>query len=474
MYRSAIFTCLALLTASPVLGQQRPPNIIIILADDLGYGDLSCYAPSKFSTPHIDKLATEGVRFTDCYAPFPYCAPSRATLLTGRYPFRHGLQANPFPSGDPAVKNADHLGLPTSEITLAQLLKGRGYATLAIGKWHLGHRPEFWPTRHGFDHYFGIPYSNDMHPVRLNEDERLIEYPVVQATLTRRYTERAVAFLRANKDRPFFLYLAHAMPHKPLACSEEFYRKTGHGLYADVLAELDWSCGRIVEELKQLRLDKNTFVIFTSDNGPWYGGNTGGLRGMKGQTWEGGVRVPLIFWMPARVPAGRTVNEPVILADIFTTCLALTSTQAPANKKIDGLDLWPLLLEGKRLDREAIYIFRGPQLMAVRQGRWKLHVAPPQPPKFKVYKPSDPYQDPRGPDGVRILAPYEQAHPSQFPGLLTGDPVTNIGLFDLETDPGEQHNLADKHPEIVRQLSQLADKLRQEMRQEAQQRTPAR
>jgi len=470
MLRWLLSICLFGILYSACLGQSRPPNIIIILADDLGYGDLSCYDPSKFHTPLMDKLAAEGVRFTNCYAPFPYCAPSRATLLTGRYPFRHGLQANPVPGADPLVKNADQLGLPTSEITLARLLQERGYATFAIGKWHLGHRPEFWPTKHGFDHYYGIPYSNDMHPVRLYEDEKLVEYPVVQATLTRRYTERALQFIRSHRGRAFFLYLAHAMPHKPLACSEDFYRRTGKGLYADVLAELDWSCGRIIEELRCLGLDSNTLVIFTSDNGPWYGGNTGGLRGMKGQTWEGGVRVPLIFWMPGRVPAGKTIAEPVMLADIFATCLNLAGIQPPQDRKIDGCELWPLIWTGKPLPREAIYIFRGPQLMAVRQGKWKLHLAAPQPAKFKLYKPGDPYTDPRGPDGVRILAPYEQAHPSQFPGLTHGDPVTDIGLFDLEKDPGEQLNLADKHPEIVGQLSQLAEKIRREMREEAQRR----
>jgi arylsulfatase A-like enzyme len=470
MPRAVLTTALILTSLSWATAQTRPPNIIIILADDLGYGDLSCYHAAKFRTPHIDQLAAQGVRFTHCYAPFPYCAPSRATLLTGRYPFRHGLQANPFPGGDPLVKNADHLGLPASELTLARLLQQKGYVSLAIGKWHLGHQPQFWPTRFGFDHYFGIPYSNDMHPVRLYEDEKVVEYPVVQATLTRRYTERAIHFIKENANRPLFLYLAHAMPHKPLACSEDFYGKTGMGLYADTLAELDWSCGQLLDTLRQLDLDKHTLVVFTSDNGPWYGGSTGGLRGMKGQTWEGGVRVPLIFSMPGRLPTDRTIDVPVMLGDIFTTCLYAAGVSPPQDRVIDGVNLWPLMAEGKPLDREAIYIFRGPQLMAIRQGKWKLHVAAPQPPKFKVYKPGDPYKDPRGPDGVRILAPYEQPHPSQYPGLLTGDPVTEIGLFDLENDPGEQHNLAEKYPEIVQKLSALADGVRKEMQEEARQR----
>ncbi|MCS7161185.1 MAG: sulfatase [Gemmatales bacterium] len=467
---STIITCM-LPFLSTTFAQTPTPNIIIIIADDLGYGDLSCYDPSKFHTPNIDKLAGQGVRFSHGYAPFPFCAPSRATLLTGRYPFRHGLEANPVPSADPVTKNADHLGLDPSEITLARLLKMHGYATCAIGKWHLGHRPEFWPTRHGFDHYYGIPYSNDMHPVRLYEDDNMVEYPVVQATLTRRYTQRALDFIRAHKSKPFFLYLAHAMPHKPLACSEEFYRKTGKGLYADVLAELDWSCGQITQELSRLGLDQQTLLVFTSDNGPWYGGNTGGLRGMKGQTWEGGVRVPLILRMPASDPAGKVLDEPVMLGDIFTTCLSLARIKPPSDRIIDGQDLWPLIREGRKLEREAVYVFRGPQLMAVRQGKWKLHVAPPQPPKWKLYKPGENYSDPRGPDGIRILAPYEQAHPSQLPGLVSGDVVTSMALFDLEKDPAEQTNVIEKYPETVQQLHRLAQRIRMEMQQEATRRS---
>ncbi len=225
------------------------PNIVIILADDLGYGDLACYGNKKFKTPCLDRMAAEGARLTQFNVPMPFCAPSRAALLTGRYPFRCGMTGNPTPDATPET---DALGLPHSEITLAQLFKQAGYATCCIGKWHLGHKPEFLPTRRGFDEYLGIPYSNDMRPVHLLEGEQVIEYPVVQATLTRRYTQRAIEFVERHKDVPFFLYLPHAMPHKPLACSEEFYKKSGEGLYADVIAELDQQIGELFAAIKKL------------------------------------------------------------------------------------------------------------------------------------------------------------------------------------------------------------------------------
>lgn len=451
--------------AGPVLAQAERPNIVVVLADDLGWGDLGCYGQKRYRTPHLDRLAAGGVRFSDFYAPYPYCAPSRASLLTGRYPFRTGLVQNPVPAGDPLVKDTDRfdrLGLPTSELTLARLLHDAGYVTCAIGKWHLGHRPEFWPTRHGFQRYFGIPYSNDMKPVRLYRDAEMIEYPVVQATLTQRYTMLARQFIRDNKDRPFFLYLAHAMPHKPLACSETFYHRTGAGLYADVLTELDWSVGQIVEELQRTGVDRRTLLFFTSDNGPWYGGSTGGLRGMKGNTWEGGIRVPLLVSMPGTVPPGRVSAAPAMLPDLFTTILLRAGVPLPKDRTLDGLDLWPAITDNKPLPERVLYFFRQEQLMALRSGRWKLHLGPPGGPR-KPLPPGAAYKDPRGPDGVTILAPYEQAHPSQFPGLLTGDAVTDIGLFDLENDPAEQHNLAERHPQLVQTLLRHAAAMRADM-----------
>ena len=320
---------------------QTRPNIIVILADDLGYGDLGCYGHPRFKTPNIDRMAAEGVRLTRFNTPMPFCAPTRAALLTGRYPFRCGLSTNPAPDEGPV---ADAGALPASEITLAQILKGGGYATGMVGKWHLGHKsPEELPTHRGFDEYLGIPYSNDMRPVRLIEGENEVEYPVVQATLTRRYTERALRFIERNRDRPFFLYFAHAMPHKPLACSEAFYKKTGAGLYGDALAELDWSVGQVLARLKALDLDSRTLVVFTSDNGPWFGGSTGGLRGMKSTTWEGGYRVPCIARWPGRLPAGGVCHAPAVMMDVFATALAAAEIQPPKDRVIDGKDLLPLL-----------------------------------------------------------------------------------------------------------------------------------
>ncbi len=306
---STLFAALAAVAGlgpSDAIQTPRPalqPNIIVILADDLGYGDLGCYGHPRFKTPNLDQMAAEGVRLVQFNTPVPFCAPTRAALLTGRYPFRCGLTANPAPDDSPA---ADARHLPLDEVTLAQVLHDAGYATAMVGKWHLGHKaPEYLPTRRGFDEYLGIPFSNDMRPVRLLDGEKEVEYPIVQATLTRRYTERALRYINRNRDRPFFLYFAHAMPHKPLACSERFYKKSGAGLYGDVMAELDWSVGQVLARVKDLGLEDRTLVIFTSDNGPWYGGSTGGLRGMKSTTWEGGFRVPCIVRWPGRVPTGN-------------------------------------------------------------------------------------------------------------------------------------------------------------------------
>ena len=315
----------AILAAAPGLSRSSQatepprPNVVIILADDLGNGDLGCYGHPKFKTPHIDRLAAEGTKLTQFNTPMPFCAPTRAALLTGRYPLRHGLTGNPAPDGG---AQADALALSGREVLLPELLRKAGYATGMVGKWHLGHKkPEYLPTRRGFDEYLGVLYSNDMRPVRLVEGEKPIEYPLVQATLTRRYTDRAVRFIEANKNRPFFLYFAHAMPHKPLACTEDFYKKSGAGLYGDVMAELDASVGRVLAKLKELNLDERTLVVFTSDNGPWYGGSTGGLRGMKGTSWEGGYRVPCLVRWPGRVPASKVVSAPAVMMDLFPTAL---------------------------------------------------------------------------------------------------------------------------------------------------------
>lgn len=453
--RRAAFLCFLFVLVSFAgtnAADERPPNIVLILADDLGYGDLSCYGHPKFRTPRLDRLATEGARLTQFNTPMPFCAPTRAALLTGRYPFRSGMNSNPAPDGRP---ESDKIALSPNEILLPQLLKQAGYATGMVGKWHLGHRePAALPMRRGFDEYLGILYSNDMRPVELIEGERAVEFPLAQATLTKRYAERAIEFIEKNREQPFFLYLAHAMPHKPLACSEEFYKQSGAGLYGDVIAELDASVGRVLDKLDELKLSENTLVVFTSDNGPWYGGSTGGLRGMKGMTWEGGYRVPCIARWPGKIPAGQTSHELGVMMDLFATALAAAQVPAPDDRIIDGQNLLPVLA-GEKSQREVVLGQRGPEIATVRDGRWKLHVLAPG--ERRQAERGTKWIDPRGPDGVTILAPYEQATPEEFPGLATGDKPVAEMLFDLHEDPGEQRNVASANPEVVERLkAQLA------------------
>ncbi len=442
-------------------GMSRPaeevtrPNIVLIFADDLGYGDVGIFDEnSPFETPRLDRMAQEGARLTSFYVPVPYCAPSRATLLTGRYPFRHSLVWNPAPDA-----GQSNFGLPLSEVTLAEALKSANYASAAYGKWHLGHKPRWLPRKQGFDEYLGILYSNDMYPVQLVEDERVVEYPVVQASLTRRYTERALSFIERHRERPFFLYLPHAMPHKPLAASDDFYTpQTREDLYADVIAELDWSVGRILDRIRQLGLERRTLVIFSSDNGPSFGGSTGGLRGMKGKTWEGGLRVPMIARMPGVIPAGVVNDQPAATIDLFPTICRLAGVDLPADRMIDGKDILPLLQDGAAgSPHKAIFGMRGERLATIRSGRWKLHVQDPGPPRFNHLSDEEKahWIDPRGPDGVTLLAPFEQSKPNQHPGHSSGDAPRPMMLFDLSQDPGERHNLADRHPEVVDRLHTL-------------------
>ncbi|MDF1815737.1 MAG: sulfatase [Verrucomicrobiales bacterium] len=429
------------------------PNIVLIYADDLGWGDLSCYGNGKYKTPHIDQMAAEGARLESFYVATPSCAPSRVALLTGRFPYRTGVPSNPTPDA-----GRDH-GIHQNETTLAELLKPQGYTSTIIGKWHLGHLEDYYPTRHGFDSYFGILYSNDMRPVMLCRDEQAVEYPVVQGYLTRRYTDRALAFLEENRDKPFFLYLPHAMPHKPLAASDTFYTpETRDDLYADVVRELDASVGEVLARLKELDLDKKTLVIFSSDNGPWYGGSTGGLSGMKGSGWEGGVRVPAIFRWPGRIPEGREIKSPAATVDILPTVAGLLDIDVD-NLDVDGQDIWPLLSGQVDSDNERIiYTWNGVQLLAVRQGKWKLHATRPR--SRPRGKRGDEWIDPRGPDGATIIAPFEQAQPWQYPSPAdredTAAPKPWL-LFDLENDPGEQVDVAAENPEIVKRLRVVAE-----------------
>jgi arylsulfatase A-like enzyme len=455
---------LASITASVLMGSQsalsadanRQQNIILVLADDLGSGDLSCYGHPRFKTPHLDRLAAQGARLTHFNTPMPFCAPTRAALLTGRYPFRCRMTGNPAPDGGPA---ADALALPQDELLLPQILQRAGYRTGMVGKWHLGHKqPASLPTRRGFEEYLGILYSNDMRPVQLVDGEKSIEYPLVQATLTERYTQRAISFIERNRSQPFFLYLAHAMPHKPLAVSEKFYKHSGAGLYGDVLSELDSCIGRLLDKLSELKLEEQTLVLFTSDNGPWFGGSTGGLRGMKGSHFEGGYRVPMIARWPGKIPAGHVNHSPAVTMDLFATVLAAAGVPQPADRTIDGKNILPLLTSDAASPHEAIVGHAGPRLATVRDARWKLHVLAPGT-GFKVLSPGEPWIDPRGPDGVTILAPHEQAHPSQYAGLQTGDAPRPMMLFDLQADPGEQHDVSADHPEEVQRLKRLYDAL---------------
>lgn len=443
--------CSLLLAASA--GAAEPPNIVLIFADDLGYGDVGCFNDDcPFETPNLDQLASDGARLTQFYVPTPYCAPSRGTILTGRYPFRHSVVRNPAPDA-----GQSNFGLPQSEITIAELLKSNGYATAAYGKWHLGHRRQWLPRTQGFDDYFGILYSNDMFPVQLVHNESVVEYPVVQATLTQRYTERATRFIEANQDQPFFVYLPHAMPHKPLAASDNFYTyDTPDNLYADVIAELDHSVGRVLAKLKELSLEENTLVIFTSDNGPWYGGATGGLRGMKGKTWEGGLRVPMIARMTGVIPSGVVNDAPAATVDILPTLCNLAGVAVPDDRTIDGRDIMPLLSDADASSpHDAIFGMQGDSLATIRSGKWKLHVRSPGPRRFNNLSQQElaNWDDPRGPDGVILLAPDEQPMPTQHPGLTSGDKPKRMMLFDLDADPGEQDNVADQHPAIVKRLS---------------------
>jgi uncharacterized sulfatase len=451
-----LLALLGLAFAGLLRAADRPPNLVIILADDLGYGDLGSHGHPRFKTPHLDRLAAEGARLTQFNTPAPYCAPTRASLLTGRYPFRHGLTGNPAPDARP---REDALHLAESELLLGQLLARAGYATGLIGKWHLGHaRPEWQPTQRGFQEFFGILYSNDMRPVQLMDGGRVAEYPLVQATLTRRYTERALDFVRRHAARPFFLYLAHAMPHKPLAASEAFYKKSGAGLYGDAMAELDASVGEVLAELGKLGLERNTLVIFTSDNGPSSGGSTGGLRGAKASSYEGGYRVPCLARWPGRIPPGHVNHALATTPDLFATALAAAGVPPPADRTIDGRDLMPLFTSAAPSPHDAILAQLGDEVAAVRDARWKLHLIAPRDPRARERDNAAQWVDPRGPDGVTILAPYEQYKPDAHPGLVTGVAPARGQLFDLQADPGEQHDVAAQHPEIVARLRQAHER----------------
>jgi arylsulfatase A-like enzyme len=443
------FFIVASLASAHAAGAQpepRPPNFVIILADDQGYGDVGCYGAKGFETPNLDRMAAEGVRFTDFYVAQAVCSASRAALLTGCYPNRIGILG----ALGPAAKH----GISAKERTIADILKTRGYATAIYGKWHLGHHPPFLPTRHGFDEYFGLPYSNDMWPkhptdkfpdLPLMENEKVIAHNPDQTKLTTWYTEHAVDFIGRHRNRPFFLYVPHNMPHVPLHVSDKFKGKSVQGLYGDVIMEIDWSVGQILAALKRHGLDEQTLVIYTSDNGPWlsYGdhaGSAGPLREGKATTWEGGQREPCILRWPGKIPPGTVCREPAMTIDLLPTLAKLAGAPLPENK-IDGLDIWPLIVAepGAKNPHEALYFYWDRELQAVRSGKWKLHFP-------HVYRTLG--GQPGGSGGKP--APYSQSH-------------TGLALYDLENDVGETRNVADQHPEVVERLKRLADKARVEL-----------
>jgi len=418
------------------------PNIVIIFTDDQGYQDAGCFGSPQIETPNLDRMAAEGMKFTDFYVAQPVCGASRAALLTGCYPNRIGLL------GAPSHKSIH--GIHKNEMTIAELVKQSGYATAIYGKWHLGHHPEFLPTRHGFDDYFGLPYSNDMwpyHPERpddypplpLIEGEEIIEYNPDQSKLTTWYTERAVKFIEKNKERPFFLYVAHNMPHVPLFVSEKFKGRSKRGLYGDVIMEIDWSVGQILSTLERLGIDEETLVIFTSDNGPWlsYGDHAGSalpLREGKGTTWDGGTREPTLMRWPGKIPAGKVCREPAMTIDIFPTIAGLAGAGLPEHT-IDGKNIRPLLSgePGAVSPQDAYYFYWGDDLQAVRSGRWKLHF----PHKYRTLD-----GRPGGTGGIPVK--YSQDE-------------TALALYDLEKDIGEQHDVAAGNPGVVKRLTGMAE-----------------
>jgi arylsulfatase A-like enzyme len=426
-----------------IYGQQKKkqqPNVVIILTDDMGYGDISCYNNQQISTPNIDLLAKEGIRFTDFYVPTPYCAPSRATLLTGRFPLRHGIVQNPAP--DAGINN---IGLDASEVTIGEIFQSAKYHTMGIGKWHLGHEPKYYPVKHGFDEYYGILYSNDMRPVQIVSNIDVVEYPVDQRLLTKKYTAKALDFIERNKKTPFFLYLAHAMPHKPLAASEQFYKGgDSKQLYESVIRELDWSIGQVVNKLKELKLLDNTIIIFMSDNGPWYGGSTGGLKGMKATNWEGGTRVPFIIRFPKQFPQPKIISTACWSPDILPTIMHMTGLKTNPAIQLDGQDI-SNLMQGKSTQHPPIFTMKDTVIRTIREGKWKLFLVKPE-----FYRDVDlkNYVDKRGPDGTTILAPLEQATPVNYPGIKPEKLAGELLLFDLENDPKETVDMSENYPEV--------------------------
>lgn len=417
------FICLCL-TWLPLTGhsfiptQKTPqtPNIIVILADDLGYGDIGVNGAKLIKTPNIDQLAAEGINFSQFFASANICTPSRAGLLTGQYPIRTGL-------GFSVVKAGDSRGLPTSTQTIGGLVKGRGYKTMMVGKWHLGDFPQFSPLKYGFDAFYGVPYSNDMKDFALYKGMSKIEQPVNQALLTQKYTQQSINFIEKNSSAPFLLYLSHSMPHIPLYASENFAGRSQAGVYGDVVQELDWSTGQIIETLKKKGVFENTIIFITSDNGPFFEGSTSGLKGNKGSTFEGAYRVPLVVsWPDGKIHSNRT-NAISMNIDIFPTIADLMNAE-PTSKNIDGKSLVPVLAGGNS-PHEYLYFFNNEDVVAVRDQRWKF-----------------------------LTQTYYRTSIGDFSkfGQLPGFNHSYDLLFDAETPSGETYSVADRHPGIVNKM----------------------
>ena len=460
---------------------HQKPNIILIFMDDMGYADLSCYGSETISTPNIDKLANNGMKFTDFHVAASVCTPSRTALLTGCYPHRLGLPKVLFPEGK---NNPGNTGLHPDEQTIAELLKGNGYATSMAGKWHLGDKKMFLPTQHGFDQYFGVPYSNDMtiapdmvlaenillrngvtremiqhfdavkmdnknHQTPLMKNNEVVEFPADQTTLTKRYTEHSVDFINEQAGKsPFFLYLAHTMPHIPIFASKDFLGKSKGGLYGDVIEEVDWSVGEIMKALEKKGVLNNTLIIFTSDNGPWlsygnHGGSAGKLRGGKFDVFEGGFRVPCIMSFPKVIPKGKVNHDLINSMDIVPTLCQMTGTPLPT-KKIDGINVLPSL-KGKKmnktLDNRYFYYFSDEKLSAIRKGHWKYMI----PIKYKAVSIA-------GKDGKNGKSEaYQQSE----------------ALYHLEKDISESANVIIDYPEIANELRQALEAFDQTIKKEA-------
>ena len=449
-----MLVCVLLVSAlphGPRPAAQRLPNFIVIFADDLGYGDIGPFSDRKGAvkprTPNLDRMAADGIRLTSFYVAQAVCSASRAALLTGSYSNRVGITG--------ALNHRATTGINTNETTIAELLKTKGYATAIVGKWHLGHEQQFLPLQNGFDEYLGLPYSNDMWPRHPTQKDFYPDLPLIdgndvvtldpdQTQLTTMYTERAVKFVERNRDKPFFLYLAHAMPHVPLFVSDKYKGKSGQGLYGDVIEEIDWSVGQVLDAVKRANLDGNTLVIFTSDNGPWLSyGNHGGSRNQfregKGTSFEGGTRVPFVARWPGRIPKGSVSAVPAMTIDLLPTFAGLAGAPVPSDRVIDGRDVWPLLSKpsGARAPHDSLYFYWGNELHAVRSGRWKLHLP-------------HPYQS------------LERSGADGAPGVFVRKEI-ELSLFDLETDPGETRNVAAAHADVVKQLLAIAEQARDDL-----------